>query len=125
MLAPFFDVGVPWCSSVPMMFFHVLSILQRVNSPKPSEAFRSPDSGEQTSGDRHAGEPMPPASATVQQPLFFFDVLFKDCLGLFRYIFFIFFYILLYIFIYGETALIGFRWFGVSMCASICFIDVS
>ena len=108
-----------------MMFFHVLSILQRVNGPKPSEAFRSPDSGEQTSGDRHAGEPMPPASATVQQPLFFFDVLFKDCLGLFRYIFFIFFYILLYIFIYGGTALIGFRWFGVSMCASICFIDVS
>ena len=72
-LAPFFDVGVPWCSSVPwcsFMFYPFYRGSTVRSHPKQSEAFRSPDSGEQTSGDCHAGEPVPPASATVQKPLF-------------------------------------------------------
>ena len=54
-----------------LMFYHVLSILQRVNSPKPSEAFCIPDAGEKPSGDDHAEESLPPASDTVQRLVFF------------------------------------------------------
>ena len=52
------------------MFYHVLSILQRVNSH---------DSGQQTLEDCHAAKPVQPAADTVQRPVFCVGICLADC----------------------------------------------